>query len=110
MANKISLVIIVVSLRVLAKRHIAQSDSLIHRSSRKKVRRGCLIMLTAYFDETGHSRDPKANIAGIAGFVASARRWEVFETDWRLLLGKNGLSEYHIRYVLSGFIYGTLLH
>lgn len=55
------------------------------------------MMLTAYFDESGHARDPRACIVGIAGLVAPARRWETFESDWRLLLSKHTVSEFHMK-------------
>jgi hypothetical protein len=55
------------------------------------------MLLTVYFDETGHARDPNVSVVGIAGFVAPSHRWEVFETDWRLMLSKFGVSELHMR-------------
>jgi len=43
-------------------------------------------MLTAYLDETGHSQDPNKKYVGLAGMVATADRWEVFEREWRQAL------------------------
>ena len=43
-------------------------------------------MLTAYLDETGHSKDPNKKYVGLAGMVATAERWEAFERDWRQAL------------------------
>jgi hypothetical protein len=44
------------------------------------------LMLTAYFDESGHASDHQTIV--IAGFVASITQWEVFDIAW-----KNALSD-----------------
>lgn len=53
--------------------------------------------LTAYFDETGHSRDPKISFAGMAGMVASVEAWKVFEKDWAMLLKAEDVPELHMK-------------
>lgn len=42
-------------------------------------------MLCAYFDETGHSADPKRRFVGIGGFLARAEAWQSFDCKWREL-------------------------
>jgi hypothetical protein len=55
-------------------------------------------MLSGYFDESGHSQDPTCKIAGMAGFVAPAGVWEVFEEEWKDTLRNAGLTEaFHMR-------------
>ncbi len=46
-------------------------------------RNGMFLMLSAYFDETGHSRDPRKSFVGMAGFLARADAWERFDSEWR---------------------------
>lgn len=53
--------------------------------------------LTAYFDETGHSRDPQVNFAGMAGLVASVDKWRAFESDWAVLLKENNIPSLHMK-------------
>lgn len=43
------------------------------------------LMLTAYFDESGH-RDEHQTVV-MAGFVASIRQWEAFDAAWKKALG-----------------------
>ncbi len=50
-------------------------------------------MLSAFFDETGHSRDEKQLFNGMAGVLAPADHWEAFEEKW-----KRTLQEYKIRF------------
>lgn len=57
-----------------------------------------MLMLTAYFDETGHADDPFLNFAGMAGFVASYGKWLNFEDQWNDALKNAGLSEpFHMK-------------
>jgi hypothetical protein len=57
-----------------------------------------MLMLTAYFDETGHADDPVLNFAGMAGFVAPYGRWVNFEDQWRDTLTNAGLAEpFHMK-------------
>jgi len=55
-------------------------------------------MLTAYFDETGHAEDPKVHYTGVAGLVAPADAWRIFEERWRDTLEKAGFREpFHMK-------------
>lgn len=45
-----------------------------------------MLMLSAYMDETGHSRDEKQRFNGMAGLIAPAANWEVFERKWKATL------------------------
>jgi hypothetical protein len=57
-----------------------------------------MLMLTAYFDETGHEADPVLNFAGMAGFVAPHGRWLNFENQWRDTLKNAGLNDpFHMK-------------
>ncbi len=69
--------------------------SAIHSAaSRKKF----MLMLTAYFDETGHADDPQLSFAGMAGFVAPAGAWANFEDQWNDTLRNAQLSEpFHMK-------------
>jgi hypothetical protein len=54
--------------------------------------------LTLYADESGHADDPLLYYAGMAGFVAEAGAWEVFEGEWKELLRIAGVNELHMRH------------
>ncbi len=55
-------------------------------------------MLTAYFDETGHSDDPYLSFASMAGFVAPLATWINFEEQWKDALENAQLSEpFHMK-------------
>ena len=57
-----------------------------------------MLMLTAYFDETGHADDPILNFAGMAGFVAPHAKWLNFEDQWRDTLKNAGLLDpFHMK-------------
>jgi hypothetical protein len=57
-----------------------------------------MINYVSYMDETGHSDDPALHFAGMAGFVAPAGAWEVFEDQWRDTMRNAGLSEpFHMK-------------
>lgn len=45
-------------------------------------------MLTAYFDETGHSKDEKQRFNGMAGLIAPTSNWELFERKWKATLAR----------------------
>lgn len=42
-----------------------------------------MTLLTGYMDETGHSKDERQRFVGVAGLVAQAEHWEVFERKWK---------------------------
>jgi hypothetical protein len=57
-----------------------------------------MIHYISYMDETGHPDDPALHFAGMAGFVAPAGAWEVFEDQWRDVLHNAGLSDpFHMK-------------
>lgn len=43
-------------------------------------------MLSAYMDETGHSKDERQKFVGMAGLIAPAANWEGFEEKWKAAL------------------------
>jgi hypothetical protein len=45
-----------------------------------------MLMLSAYMDETGHSKDEKQKFIGMAGLIAPAVNWEAFEEKWKTSL------------------------
>jgi hypothetical protein len=51
--------------------------------------------LTAYFDESGHPRDPKAKVFGMGCVFAPATVWSDLEIDWRLCLDEMGIGQFH---------------
>jgi hypothetical protein len=57
-----------------------------------------MLMLTGYFDESGHADDSRCDFVGMAGFVAPLAAWETLETEWAALLRKEQLSEpFHMK-------------
>lgn len=56
-----------------------------------------MLMLTAYLDETGRSRDDVQKFVGMAGFVAPALNWEFFEPAWRAALKSFDIDHFHMR-------------
>ena len=66
-----------------------------HESKRKLL---LMINYISYMDETGHVDDPALHFAGMAGFVAPAGAWGVFEEQWSDVLRNAGLSEpFHMK-------------
>ena len=53
-----------------------------------------MAMFTAYFDESGTSRDPHA--LTVAGSISSVRKWLHFERKWREILARNGVTVFHM--------------
>lgn len=56
-----------------------------------------MVMLTAYFDETGHEKDLNSRICGMAGCVAPVKVWERFEVKWRKRLEEAGIAYFHMK-------------
>lgn len=56
-----------------------------------------MLMLNAYFDETGKENDPGSKIVGIGGCVAPFTHWERFEPEWTGVLGKYGVGYMHMK-------------
>lgn len=45
-----------------------------------------MLELTSYFDESGHSADPKCRFVGIGGLCAPLAAWEEFDKKWQAIL------------------------
>ena len=45
-----------------------------------------MLELTAYFDESGHSDDPKCRFVGIGGLCAPLDNWVSFDQKWQAIL------------------------
>lgn len=56
-----------------------------------------MLMLDAYFDETGHGDDANTTFLGIAGCLASAEVWKKVENKWSALLKSEGLPYFHMK-------------
>ncbi|MDQ3755927.1 MAG: hypothetical protein M3371_14490 [Acidobacteriota bacterium] len=54
-------------------------------------------MLSAFFDETGHSRDEKQLFNGMAGVLAPADHWEAFEKKWKRTLQEFEIPFFHMK-------------
>lgn len=54
-------------------------------------------MLTAYLDESGHTKDPKNDVVSIAGCVASLDAWKSFVPKWKAVLHEFGVSQLHMK-------------
>lgn len=57
-------------------------------------------LLTAYFDESGTHAG--AQVLSVAGYVATAERWEVFEKDWRQSMAIYGIDYFHMTDFVAG--------
>jgi hypothetical protein len=63
-------------------------------------------MLTAYADESGHSKDPNCRFASLAGFVGSEQEWNDFERDWKSAIDEYiGGHELHMKNFGRGELY-----
>jgi Protein of unknown function (DUF3800) len=60
---------------------------------------GLLVMLTAYFDESGHPDSGPGLV--VAGFVSTVQRWQKFESEWRKELEAFGVSSLHMKHYTS---------
>jgi hypothetical protein len=55
------------------------------------------MLLTGYMDETGHSKDERQKFVGVAGLVAPAENWEVFEHKWKETLRVFKIPYFHMK-------------
>ena len=51
----------------------------------------------AYMDETGHAADDVQRFCGMAGFITTVDRWQLFEDQWNSVLTKYGVGYMHMR-------------
>ena len=58
---------------------------------------GYMVMLTAYYDESGDDNDPKAKICGMAGAIATKHQWDRLEVKWKARLDLDGLEYFHMK-------------
>lgn len=56
-----------------------------------------MLRLLAYFDESGHSRDPDTKFLGIAGCLSEATIWHKVEREWKAVLESESLPYWHMR-------------
>lgn len=56
-----------------------------------------MAVLTGYYDETGDTRDPSQKFVGMAGFVAPADSWRLFERKWKFILNEFKIPYFHMR-------------
>ena len=56
-----------------------------------------MLVLDAYFDETGHGHDANTKFLGIAGVLARAEAWKKVEGKWKEALDSEGLPYFHMR-------------
>jgi len=48
----------------------------------------------AYFDDSGHPNDQEAVV--VAGFIAAAGQWLLFEREWNAILEREGMEIFHM--------------
>ncbi len=58
-------------------------------------REAYVAMFTAYFDASGHSDN--TDVLAVAGFIAHASQWTLFEKRWKKVLLKFGVSSLHMK-------------
>jgi len=51
----------------------------------------------AYMDETGHAADDAQMFCGMAGLLAPAYKWKVFEDNWNAVLKEFGIPYFHMK-------------
>jgi len=55
------------------------------------------LMLKAYFDESGHLKDPNEKVLSIGGCIAPLDAWEAFEREWEETLARFDVPVFHMR-------------
>jgi hypothetical protein len=56
-----------------------------------------MMKLTAYLDETGHSKDEKIRFTGMAGLIAPTYYWEQYERKWNQALKEFEIPYFHMK-------------
>jgi hypothetical protein len=54
-----------------------------------------MAMYSAYFDESTNEKSP---ILVVAGFLSTDAQWGLFETEWKAVLAKFGISAFHMQH------------
>ena len=55
-----------------------------------------VLVIWAYYDESGEYVDGKIINMTVAGCVSTAKKWTVFDAKWKEFLASEGLSEFHM--------------
>ena len=61
----------------------------------ERWKEGFVAMFTAYFDVSGHPAD--TDVLSVAGFIAHASQWTLFEKRWQKVLDRYGVSSLHMK-------------
>lgn len=56
----------------------------------------CVMIFTAYFDESGKWTDPKVQDMVLAGYIATNNQWAQFEHEWKQAISEFGLPYFHM--------------
>jgi len=54
-------------------------------------------VFTAYFDASGSPDDPNVHYLTVAGFIATAGSWTLFDKRWKKILKKYGVEKLHMK-------------
>jgi hypothetical protein len=54
-----------------------------------------MAILTAYFDASGSPDEGRALV--VAGYVSTVEQWREFDREWRSLLVREKVSQFHMR-------------
>lgn len=60
----------------------------------KDRKQSLILMLSAYFDESGTDQK-KHKLLTLAGYLSTVERWEKFDVEWQALLNSEGLKYSH---------------
>jgi hypothetical protein len=56
-----------------------------------------MLMLTAYMDETGHSKDERQKFNGMAGLMTKEESWLIYEREWGKILKHFKIPYIHMK-------------
>ena len=56
-----------------------------------------VLMLRAYFDDSGSDRDPRTPFSLIGGCIGSLTAWSRLERDWQAVLSEFGVAWLHMK-------------
>ncbi|HEV2180502.1 MAG TPA: hypothetical protein VGR59_09285, partial [Gemmatimonadaceae bacterium] len=54
-------------------------------------------LYSAFYDAAGQETQPELHVVACAGVVATADKWRKFEAEWRDILDRFGVSEFHAK-------------
>ena len=58
-----------------------------------------VVMLRAYFDDSGKFNDPQETAVVVAGGIAEVEQWVGFDLEWKRTLDKFNVSEFHMSHL-----------